>query len=206
MKYALIKKTILLSYLAGLIFVGCSESDIEIGTVSLRIIDTSYSMGKELALEIEDYSEVIVSIKRIELTDEDTVVILEDYTSNPVRINLLDLGVAGIVLVDNTELPLGIYNKIRMILDAPEEQNQAPVNPASFLTMEGDVTEYPLFIPSGAQTGLKINLTPPIELIDDSSFEITLDFNSENTIHKTGQNNRYIIRPTSMSATVTDNS
>ena len=134
------------------------------------------------------------------------MIVLDDYTADPLIINLMDLGSAGNLIVDGAELPLDTYNKVRMILDAPEEQNQAPINPVSFLTLAGDTTEYPIFVPSGAQTGLKINLTPNIELVDGASFEIAFDFNSENSIIKTGQNDRYIIKPTSMSATVTDNS
>lgn len=185
---------------------GCLGTDDEHNTVSLRVIDSSYSgLTKVLTYDNEDYSIVNISIIRIELTSDDTVVVFQDYGTDPLLINLLDLGSAGTLLVSEAEIPVGNYNKIRMILDAPEEQNQAPVNPSSFLTIDGDVTEHPIFIPSGAQTGLKINLQPPLELIDGSSFEVVLDFNSENTIKKTGQNDRYIIRPTSMSATVADN-
>jgi hypothetical protein len=185
---------------------GCSDTVNEQSTISLRVIDSSSDLAKELIIDTEDYSTINVAIIRIELVGEDTVVVLEDYAPTPVLINLLDLGSAGNLLVDNTEILLGIYNKIRMILEAPEEQNQPPTNPSSYLTLDGDATEYPIFIPSGSQTGLKVNLTPNIGLVDGSSFEIVFDFNSENTIKKTGQNDRYIIRPTSMSATVTDNS
>ncbi len=184
---------------------GCLGTDEEQNTVSLRVIDSSYSVvAKELTLNAEDYSAVNVSIIRIELTGDDGVVVLIDYETAPLLINLLDLGSDGILLISDADIPSGTYNKIRLILDAPEEQNQAPVNLGSFLTIEGDVTEYPIFIPSGSQTGLKINLKPHIELVDGNSFDIVFDFNSENTIKKTGQNDRYIIRPTSMSATVTE--
>jgi hypothetical protein len=186
---------------------GCLGTDDEQNTVSLRVIDSSYSgVAKELTLDTKDYSAINVSIIRIELTGDGTVVVFVDYGTDPLLINLLDLGNAGTLLISDAEIPVGNYNKIRMILDAPEEQNQIPVNPSSFLTIDGDVTEHPIFIPSGAQTGLKINLQPLLGLIDGSSFEVVLDFNSENTIKKTGQNDRYIIRPTSMNATVTDNS
>ena len=206
MKY-LSKFTVLISVLFIALFLnGCFSTEEEQNTVSLRVIDSSSNLAKELTLSAEDYSAVNVSIIRIEITGDDAVIVLEDYAGAPFSINLLDLGSAGTLLVDAAEIPLGTYNKIRMILEAPEEQNQGPVNPASFLIVEGDVTEYPIFIPSGSQTGLKINLQPQLELIDGSSFEIVFDFNSENTIKKTGQNDRYIIRPTSMSATVTDNS
>ena len=187
--------------------IGCSSTDDNYGIVSLRVIDSSYSgLAKELIYDKGDYSIINISIIRIELTGDDTVIVFEDYGTDPLLINLLDLGSAGTLLISDAEIPLGNYNKIRMILDAPEEQKQAPVNPGSFLTLDGDTTEYAIFIPSGTQTGLKINLQPQLELIDGSSFEIVFDFNSENTITKTGQNNRYIIGPTSMSATVTDNS
>jgi len=201
------KSQLIISILFALILlIKCSDNVNDNGTVSLRVIDSSSNLVKKLILDTEAYSAVNVLIIRIELTSEDTVIVLDDYEANPLIINLMDLGSTGNLIVDGAELPLGIYNKVRMILDAPEEQNQAPVNPASFLTLAGDTTEYPIFVPSGAQTGLKINLTPNIELVDGSSFEIVFDFNSENSIIKTGQNDRYIIRPTSMSAAVTDNS
>ena len=187
--------------------IGCSSTDDNYGIVSLRVIDSSYSgLAKELIYDKGDYSIINISIIRIELTGDDTVIVFEDYGTDPLLINLLDLGSAGTLLISDAEIPLGNYNKIRMILDAPEEQNQAPVTPGSFLTLDGDTTEYTIFIPSGSQTGLKINLNPHIELVDGSSFEIVFDFNSENTIKKKDQNDRYMIRPTSMSATVTDNS
>jgi len=203
MKYLSKFKVLTLLLFIAFFLNGCLDTDEEQNTVSLRVIDTSYNLAKELTLDAEDYSAINVSIIRIEITGDDAVIILEDYAGAPFSINLLDLGSAGILVVDAAEIPLGTYNQIRLILDAPEEQNQAPVNPASFLTVEGDETEYSIFVPSGAQTGLKINLKPHIELVGGSSFEIVFDFNSENTIKKTGQNDRYIIRPTSMSATVT---
>lgn len=203
------KNTIRLIVLIALIaffLVGCSNNDGEIGKVSLRVVDSSTDIAKKLISQINDYNSVYISIIRVELVEEDTVIVLEDYTSDPMTINLLDLGSAGNLLIDGVNIPLGIYNQIRMILNAHEEQMQAPVNPASFLILEGDATEYPIFVPSGAQTGLKVNLMPQIELVDGSSFEIIFDFNSVNTIIKTGQNDRYIFRPTLMSATVTNNS
>lgn len=206
MKYLSKFKVLILLLFIAFFLNGCLNTEEEQNIVSLRVIDSSSNLAKEMTFDTEDYSAVNVSIIRIEITGDDTVIVLMDYATDPLLINLLDLGSAGTLLVDGAEIPLGTYNKIRMILDAPEEQNQAPVNPASFLTVEGDATKYPIFIPSGSQTGLKINLNPHIELVDGSSFEIVFDFNSKNTIKKTGQNDRYIIRPTSMSATVTDNS
>ena len=96
------------------------------------------------------------------------------------------------------------FAQVRIIIEAPEENQGPPTNLNSYLTIVDDPTEYPLFVPSGSQTGLKISLQPALEVSVGQSFEITLDFNSENTIKKAGANDRYIIRPTSMSATISE--
>ena len=62
---------------------GCSGTDDEQNTVSLRVIDSSYSgVAKELTLDKEDYSVVNISIIRIELTGDDTVVVFKIFANN----------------------------------------------------------------------------------------------------------------------------
>ncbi len=69
--------------------IGCWSIDDEQSTVSLRVIDSSYSgLTKELIYDKEDYSVINISIIRIELTGDDTVVVFQDYGTYPLLINL----------------------------------------------------------------------------------------------------------------------
>ena len=51
-------------------------------------------------------------------------------------------------------------------------------------------TQYPLFIPSGSQSGLKVNLS---RVMDATLQTLVIDFDAAASIHKVG--NRYFLRP-----------
>jgi len=200
------KTIILLSLICVfLVFiVGCSEDKEDPGQISLRITDSSLNgVAKSMLVADTEFTSVMVSVIRVEmLSENESVVVLEDFGDTPLQIDLLDLGVDGVIVISEAEIGEGNFSQIRIIIEAPEENQGPPTNPNTYVTIGEDPTEHPLFVPSGAQTGLKVHLTPEIELGLGQTFEITLDFNALQSIRKTGSNDRYIIRPTSMSATV----
>jgi hypothetical protein len=79
-------------------------------------------------------------------------------------INLLDLGSGKTMNLGATTLATGNYNGFRLILDTDK----------SNITLT-DGTKPPIFFPSAAQTGIKINLDAPIQLTENGSV-MTLDF------------------------------
>ena len=79
-------------------------------------------------------------------------------------INLLDLGSGKTMNLGATTLATGNYNGFRLILDTDK----------SSITLT-DGTKPPIFFPSAAQTGIKINLDQPIQLTVNGSV-MTLDF------------------------------
>jgi Domain of unknown function (DUF4382) len=79
-------------------------------------------------------------------------------------INLLDLGSGKTMNLGATTLATGNYNGFRLILDTDK----------SSITLT-DGTTPPIFFPSAAQTGIKINLDQPIQLTENGSV-MTLDF------------------------------
>jgi hypothetical protein len=79
-------------------------------------------------------------------------------------INLLDLGSGKTMNLGATTLATGNYNAFRLILDTDK----------SSITLT-DGTKPPIFFPSAAQTGIKINLDAPIQLTENGSV-MTLDF------------------------------
>lgn len=79
-------------------------------------------------------------------------------------INLLDLGSGKTMNLGATTLATGTYQSFRLILDTDK----------SSITLK-DGTKPPIFFPSAAQTGIKVNLDQPIKLTQDGSV-MTLDF------------------------------
>ena len=88
-------------------------------------------------------------------------------------------------LIDNRAIPAQQYNWIRLKLD--------DTNPGYIqLTAEGD-NKYPLTIPGGAQTGLKVNTL--LTLPEGHDLRLTIDFDLRKSVHKAG-NGKYMLRPT----------
>ena len=79
-------------------------------------------------------------------------------------INLLDLRSGKTMNLGATTLATGNYNAFRLILDTDN----------SSITLTGG-DKPPIFFPSAAQTGIKINLDAPIQLTENGSV-MTLDF------------------------------
>jgi len=79
-------------------------------------------------------------------------------------INLLQLRGGQTTNLGATTLATGNYNGFRLILDTDQ----------SSITLK-DGTKPPIFFPSAAQTGIKINLDQPIQLTENGSV-MTLDF------------------------------
>ncbi len=185
---------------------GCSDDngdDVKAGQVQVRLLDLSSRRVTASATSVMTYAGVVVAIQRIEIKGDNGLEILHDYSASPRAIDLVTLGDAGLTLFNDDSVAVRTYKEVRLILSAPEEGQGAPTNPASYVTLPGDSVRYALFVPSGAQTGLKINLQPNLIIQPGKEFEIKLDFNSENSIHKTGGNNgRYIVQPTAIMATV----
>ncbi|MHB1141916.1 MAG: DUF4382 domain-containing protein [Sulfuricaulis sp.] len=107
----------------------------------------------------------------------------------PKQIDLLAQtgGVAEDLLVDFT-LPSGRYNWIRLMVDT-----DAPLD--SYIVVGG--MNHELTIPSGAQTGLKLNRG--FDVPAGGSADFTIDFDLRKSVHFTGNDpatGRYMLRPT----------
>jgi hypothetical protein len=102
-----------------------------------------------------------------------------EVLSAPGTYDLLQLrnGVS-VVLVDR-QLPPGDYTQMRLVLGD------------GCNVVVGGVT-HPLTVPSGAQSGLKLN--HPFTISNDGIYDVTLDFDAGRSIHMTG-GGRYMLRP-----------
>jgi Domain of unknown function (DUF4382) len=173
--------------LFGLAACGGSGGGDSTGQMTLSITDAP----------VEDASSVVVqfsgvAFKRAGASAES----VQNFTPSPRQLNLLEYqeGRAALLL-DRVILPAGDYEWIRLIVD-----NQAGVRD-SYLTLQtGEECE--LRVPSGAESGLKLNRG--FTLPADGSAALTIDFDLRKSIHAPpGQQSAtsectqgYLLRPT----------
>lgn len=119
-------------------------------------------------------------------------------------INLLDLtnGVTT-TLVNEFGIEAGHYTQLRMILGANNT-----------VLPKGATTPVPLKVPSGMQSGIKLNVT--FDVAPGTTKDVFIDFNAARSVfvHQAGNSGQYILRPVvfgyaevvtgSLSGTVTD--
>jgi len=128
---------------------------------------------------VEEASEVVVTFTSIELQGPEKRTINFD---SPKVINLLDYqGEQRILLLDDLNLASGEYQWIR--LGVKEDD--------SYIVING--SQFPLEIPSGAQTGLKLN--NGFTLATGSTNDFTIDFDLRKSVIKTGAGD-YKLKPT----------
>lgn len=143
----------------GLAITGCNAvSSTDDAHVSVRITD--------LPFPFDDADSANVVIERVELVggpDSSTVVVLLDSL---IGFNLLDLRNGVSADLAEATVPVNDYTQLRVIVSED----------ASVVLSDGRV--FPLKVPSGSQTGIKLNLTP-LNLEEGSEADILVDFNVE---------------------------
>lgn len=157
-----------------LLFVaGCSTApDSQTGTLEVRMVDAP----------IDSAIAVNVAINSVQVnnsaTDTGWVTISEPNETY----NLLELTNGAYTVLGEEELEPGTYEQIRLILD-PEGNN---------IVFE-DSSTAKLFVPSGAQTGVKLNVNAEIEA--GFTYTLVLDFNASKSVVKAGHSGKYLLKP-----------
>ena len=156
--------------------VGQGRGGDDIALFSLNITDAPVDGVIEVWVRITGYT--------IHAVDGDTV--SRDF--DPVDVNLLSLqGTNSLKLVVNDVVPVGDYNWLRLHVNATIDEVFD-----SYVTLQGG-NSYELNIPSGSQTGLKINT--PFTLEADMLASRTIDFDLRKSLVLTGSG-EYQLRPT----------
>lgn len=140
------------------------------GTLKLSITDSP----------VDDAREVWVQFRAVEFKPEGGAPVMQELRNSsgalePQKLDLLALqGGQAAVLVNNSVLPAGRYEWIRLLVD-----NQTNVRDSYIMMMDGSECE--LRIPSGDESGLKMNrgFTLPAE----GSVALTVDFDLRKSIH-----------------------
>lgn len=126
-----------------------------------------------------DFQEVNISFSQISAHIDSQWVTVNDTSQT---INLLEWSNGRSLVIGSAEVPSGRYNQIRLLIDS-----------ASVVL---DNQKYPLTVPSGAQTGLKLNVNFDIE--EGITYHLTVDFDASRSVLRTGGqgNPAYKLKPT----------
>lgn len=149
--------------LGAMLFAGCSM-DVKTDTGSLKVL---------LHDAPADYEAVNIFVERVEINntegDEGWQVISEPNQSY----DILQLTNGNFELLADIELEPGFYPQLRLVVSRDDNS----------VVIDGESKS--LFVPSGAQTGVKINVDAEIK--EGIEYTILLDFDAERSVVKTGQ-------------------
>ncbi len=163
----------LIALLAAFLVTGCSDSPTSAtgpGQLRLRLVD---SPG--------DYEQVNIAVTRVDvhMADADSLSGWTTINNTPATYDLLDLRNGANAILGDSTLVAGQYTQIRLLI-------------GSGSTVVVDGVSYPLAIPSGMQTGVKLNHNFTIE--SGKLYELVLDFDAARSIHETGSH-QYKLQP-----------
>jgi len=155
----------------SVLFTGCGTgSDTGAGTMTVEMTDAP----------IDSADAVNVFIERVEVQSQDGSgwITLNEPQQ---EYNLLELVNGATEVIGSAELEEGTYNQIRLILS--QDGHSVVV----------DGMEYSMKVPSGAQTGVKLNINAEIE--PDIEYVLLLDFEASRSVVKAGESGKYLLKP-----------
>lgn len=182
---------------AMLMLAGCGSSGggsgASTGTLSLQITDAPVDTADNVFIQFQGLELQAADGKRTTLyycedPMDSTKTIVSDSacttTPKSKRIDLLALnGGLADSLLDGFTLPSGHYSWLRLMVDTAGTMD-------SYIVVSG--TPYELTIPSGDQTGLKVNRG--FDVPAGGSADFTVDFDLRKSVHLA--NGNYMLRPT----------
>jgi hypothetical protein len=166
--------------------VGCgssSQSSGDTGTMSLKLTDAP----------IDGASSVVVQFSEVQLRGADSSQNLSFTFDPPKSIDLLTLqGTATEDLFVDKEVPIGVYDEIRLIINAEVGTEDTYI----VLDVGGDQID--MTVPSGSQSGLKVK--GPLTVTANATASFTIDFDVRKSIVKSGNVNsangvKYHLKP-----------
>jgi hypothetical protein len=180
-------RNVTLSITTALLLAACSDGgggDPGTGTLTLGVSDAP----------VDGAEEVVVKFTGVEIKPANGEAIYIDYTQpedtepSTKSIDLLALqGGLRDFLLDNESLPPGKISWIRLNVNAEADSDYD-----SYITLNG--AQHELCIPSGAESGLKLNT--PIEVKEGEHTDFTVEFDLRKSVHAPNGQACYTLRPT----------
>jgi hypothetical protein len=131
-----------------------------------------------------NYDEVNVLIESVEINNSEDESGWEEISSPQQTYDLLELTNGATEVLGSKELPVGTYEQIRLILSSDGHN----------VVVDGE--EHSMFVPSGAQTGIKLNVNAEIE--PDITYTLLLDFDASRSVVERGNQQsgiEYLLKP-----------
>lgn len=181
MKNALSK--VIGSVLMAAIVAGCNGNDDGPARLSIAVADSP----------VDSAEAVVVTFTGLELLGSDGGV-RESFTfAEPISVDLLKFqGDQSRFLIEGEIVPVGVYDEVRLIVDTANAScNNLTGDFASYITI--DSTDYPLTVPSGGSSGLKVK--GPITVAQGGTASYTIDFDVRKSIAERGATGCYNLKP-----------
>jgi hypothetical protein len=160
--------------------------------------DNDNSGPAKLSLSVTDApvdsaEAVVVSFSGLELLPGDGGEAVSFEFDPPLSIDLLQLqGDNSAFLIQDADIEPGVYDELRLIIDTENAScNNLAAPFESYITIDG--TDYPLVVPSGGSSGLKV--FGPITAAAGGSAAYTIDFDLRASIAERGVTGCYNLRP-----------
>ncbi|HEX5042133.1 MAG TPA: DUF4382 domain-containing protein [Candidatus Polarisedimenticolaceae bacterium] len=145
--------------------VGCNDSDevLSGGNSQVRVMLTD--------APADQIASAKVTISRVYLVrDDGAPVDLRPASDTPLTFELLDLRNGLTALLADHAVPAAHYNQLRLVVDSAE------VTLVDGLTFSDGTSTKTLTVPSGMQTGIKVQLAEPITADEGELTIVTVDF------------------------------
>lgn len=187
----MVKKLALIALALGLVFsfAGCEIFSWggDTGTLAIYLAD----------LPVNDVVEVNVTLSKVEVHRDNEWITINEFGEAGETFDLLELRFDE-ALLGQEYLNSGDYTQIRLIIAATEAPNDGvpPYEGQKSYILKEDDEKIPIFVPSGAQTGLKINHEFSIEA--DTITELIIDVDVRDMLVKAGESGIIILGPTSI--------
>jgi hypothetical protein len=156
------------------------------GTLSLGLTDAPLD-------NIDNVEGVYIKIAEIQYhVSGNTWQTFEGYAGDQ-TFNLLDYTDGNVADLGDMNLSAGHYTQLRFILDAPVDNGIAAVNPGCYIKYDDNTTD-PLYVPSAANTGVKMigEYNVPI----NGTINLIADFDVRRSIVVSGGGSKYHLKPT----------
>ena len=168
------KKILFLIAMFSVLFVSCSDDATSPaagnGSIKMYLVDSPAS-----------FDSVIIFVERVEVHRDgiDSTNGWFVINNNLRSFDLLQLVNGASAVLGDSVLAAGTYSQIRLILAN-----------GNYVIDNG--VKHDLTVPSGTQTGIKLNHA--FTILPNTLYELLLDFNVDKSIHITG-NNKYMLKP-----------
>lgn len=171
------------SLFAAAVLSACGSDNDSEGALSLAVTDAP----------VDGAEAVVVTFTGVELLGEDGGVRQSFTFDAPQSIDLLALqGDNNQFLIQGEVVPVGVYDEVRLIVDTENAScNNPSGEPASYITIDG--VDYPLVVPSGGSSGLKVK--GPLTVAAGGTASYTVDFDLRQSIAERGATGCYNLKP-----------